>query len=64
LIPGVEVSSSEFLLSQDKNSAPFWTVTLWARNPQGEEVELGDVVILADKGDVISNTLKPARLKD
>jgi serine/threonine protein kinase len=64
LIPGVEVSSSEFLLSQEKNSAPFWTVTLWGKNAQGDEAELGDVVILADKGDVISNKLKPARLKD
>ena len=64
LIPGVPVSSSEFLLNQEKNSAPFWTVTLWAKDPQGEEKELGDVVILADKGDVISNTLQPDRLKD
>jgi hypothetical protein len=64
LVPSVEVSSSEFALSQEKNSAPFWTVTLWARNAQGEEVEIGDAVMLANKGDVISNTLKPDRLKD
>jgi hypothetical protein len=64
LVPTLQVSSSEFSLNQDKNSAPFWTVTLWARNPQGEEVEIGDVVMLADKGDVISNTLKPERLKE
>ena len=63
-IPGVQVSSSEFALSQEKNSAPFWTVTLWARNPQAEEVELGDLVMLAEKGDVISNHLQPERLKD
>jgi hypothetical protein len=63
-VPGVQVSSSEFALSQDKNSAPFWTVTVWARNPQADEVELGDVVMLAEKGDVISNTLRPERLKD
>jgi hypothetical protein len=64
LLPGVQVSSSEFALSQEKNSAPFWTVTLWARNAQSEEVELGDVVMLAQNGDVISNHLKPERLKD
>jgi serine/threonine protein kinase len=63
-IPGVQVSSSEFALSQEKNSAPFWTVTLWARNAQAEEVELGDLVMLAEKGDVISNHLQPERLKD
>jgi hypothetical protein len=63
-IPGVQASSSEFALSQDKNSAPFWTVTVWARNAQADEVELGDVVMLAEKGDVISNHLKPERLKD
>jgi hypothetical protein len=63
-LAGVQVSSSEFALSQEKNSAPFWTVTLWARNPEAEEVELGDLVMLAEKGDVISNHLKPERLKD
>jgi outer membrane biosynthesis protein TonB len=64
LIPSVSVSSSQFVLDQEKNSAPFWTVTLWAKNPQGEDVELGNVVILAEKGDVISNSLRPERLKD
>jgi serine/threonine protein kinase len=64
LIPSVAVSSSEFVLSQEKNAAPLWTVALWAKNPEGDEVELGNVVILADKGDVISNSLKPDRLKD
>lgn len=64
LIPAVAVSNSQFVLNQEKNSAPFWTVTLWAKNPQGENVELGSVVILAEKGDVISNTLKPDRLKE
>jgi serine/threonine protein kinase len=63
-ISGVQASSSEFALSQEKNSAPFWTVTLWARNTDAEEVELGDVVMLAEKGDVISNHLRPERLKD
>jgi serine/threonine protein kinase len=64
LIPTLPVSSAEFVLEREKNSAPFWTVTLWAKNPHGDEIELGDVVILADKGDVISNTLKPDRVKD
>jgi hypothetical protein len=64
LLPGITISNSAFILEQEKNSAPFWTVKLWAKNPQGEDVELGDVVLLAEKGDVISNTLKPQKLKD
>ena len=64
LVPDVTISDSAFVLSQEKNSAPFWTITLWAKNPQGEDIELGDVVLLAEKGDVISNTLKPQKLKD
>jgi hypothetical protein len=64
LVPGITVSGSQFILSQEKNSAPFWTVTLWAKNAEGEEVELGNVVILAEKGDVISNSLKPDRIKE
>jgi hypothetical protein len=64
LVPAIAIGGSEFQLVQDKNSAPLWTVTLWAKNPQDEEVELGEVVILAEKGDVISNTLKPERLKE
>jgi hypothetical protein len=63
-LPGVQASSSEFALSQEKNSAPLWTVNLWARNADAEEIELGDVVMLAEKGDVISNHLRPERLKD
>ncbi len=64
LVPAMAVTGSQFMLNQEKNSAPFWTVRLWAKNSQGGEVELGSVVILAEKGDVISNTLKPDRLKD
>jgi hypothetical protein len=64
LVPTIAISGSEFELVQDKNSAPLWTVTLWAKNPQGDAVKLGEVVILAEKGDVISNTLKPERLKE
>ncbi len=36
LVPTIPVSGSEFELKQDKNSAAFWTVTLWAKNSQGE----------------------------
>ena len=64
LLPTLQISSSEMMLSQEKNSAPFWTVTVWVRDAHGEEVELGDVVMLAEKGDVISTHLKPERLKD
>ena len=64
LVPTVTISSSQFILNQEKNSAPFWTITLWAKNAEGEEVELGNVVILAEKGDVISNSLKPDRIKE
>ena len=64
LVPTLTISGSEFMLNQEKNSAPFWTVTLWAKNPQGEEIELGSVVLLAEKGDVISNRLKPEKLSD
>jgi hypothetical protein len=64
LVPTTPVSGSEFALSQEKNAAPLWTVTIWAKNPAGEDVELGDVVMLAEKGDLISNTLKPERLKE
>jgi len=64
LVPTLAVSSSEFYLAQDKNHAPSWNVTLWTRNPAGDEVELGNVVILAEKGDVILNTLKPERIRN
>jgi hypothetical protein len=64
LIPDVPISSSEFMLSQEKDSAPLWTVTLWAKNAQGETVGLGDLSILAEKGYVMSNRLNPGRLKE
>jgi hypothetical protein len=59
LIPGVAVTSSEFTLMQQKNSVPMWKVTLWTRNPDGEEHKLGDVIFLAEDGTLISKNLKP-----
>ena len=64
LVPAAQITGSEFALSQEKNSAPMWTVTLWAKNTQGDDVELGSVIMLAQKGDVISNRLRPDRLSD
>jgi len=59
LIPGVAVSSSEFTLIQQRNSVPMWRVTLWSKNPNGEEHKLGDVILLAEDGTLISKNLKP-----
>ena len=59
LIPGVTVSSSEFTLMQQKNSVPMWKVTLWTRNSNGEEHKLGEVILLAEDGTLISKNLKP-----
>ena len=61
LVPGVTISSSQFEVTQ-KNSVPAWKMTLWARNEEGEEQELGNVTILAENGAVSSNTLKPERV--
>jgi len=62
-IPGITVSNSYFELSQkDSDSVPTWKVTLWARDREGDEQELGNVTILTENGFVISNTLKPERL--
>jgi serine/threonine protein kinase len=59
LIPGVPVTSSEFTLMQQKNSVPMWKLTLWSKNPNGDEHKLGDVTLLAEDGTLIKNTLKP-----
>jgi serine/threonine protein kinase len=58
LIPGVPVSSSEFTLTQQKNSVPMWKVALWTKSPGGAEHRLGDVTMLAQNGTVILNNLK------
>jgi hypothetical protein len=57
-LPGVTVSSSEFELTRQKSSVPMWKVTLWARDPDGAEQELGDALILAENSFVFSSTLK------
>lgn len=62
LVPGVDISSSQLELIQ-KNWVPTWKVTLWAKNPAGGEVELGNVFILAEKGDVSGNLLRPERVE-
>jgi hypothetical protein len=36
-----------------------WRVTLWSKNPNGEEHKLGDVILLAEDGTLISKNLKP-----
>jgi serine/threonine protein kinase len=59
LIPGIPVTGSEFILMQQKNSVPMWKVTLWTKNPDGEEHKLGDVILLAGDGTLISKNLKP-----
>jgi len=59
LIPGVPISSSEFVLERPKNSAPMWKLTLRARDADGKEQELGSVQILTDTGYVLSSNLKP-----
>jgi hypothetical protein len=59
LIPGVTISSSEFVLSQPKNSVPTWKVTLWNKNPDGGEHKLGDVTVVAENGYTLSKNLKP-----
>jgi serine/threonine protein kinase len=59
LIPGVLVTSSEFTLTQQKNSVPMWKVTLWTKDPNRDEHELGYVILLAENGAVIQKNLKP-----
>ena len=62
LVPGVEVSSSQLDLTQ-KNWVPTWKVTLWAKGHDGDEVELGNASVLAEKGYVSGNLLKPERVE-
>ena len=58
-IPDVTVTSSEFVLMQQKNSVPMWKVTLWAKNTSGEEHKLGDITLLAENGTLIRKELNP-----
>ncbi len=59
LIPNTPATSSELTLMQQRNSVPMWKVTLWTRSPDGEEHKLGDVILLAEDGALISKNLKP-----
>ncbi len=58
LIPDVKITSSEFVLMQQKNSVPMWKVTLWTKDGDDER-KLGDVTLLAENGTLISKNLKP-----
>ncbi len=59
LVPGVQVSSSELMLSQQKDSFPMWRVTLWIKSGDDGERKLGDVTILAENGTPVINKLRP-----
>jgi hypothetical protein len=63
-IPGVTVTGSELVLVK-KDNVPKWNITLWAKDSEGEEHELGSATVLAesDKNGAISgSTLKPNRI--
>jgi serine/threonine protein kinase len=59
LVPDQAVASSEVALVQQKNSVPMWNITLWAKDSGGEERKLGEVILLAENGTLISKNLKP-----
>ncbi len=60
LIPNTPISSSQFELKWPKDStAPIWLLTLWAKDHDGQEVEIGTVQILADTGYVLRKSLEP-----
>ena len=58
LLPGVTISSSKLELTRQKDTAPIWNVTLWARDASGSQQELGTAEILTDTGYVFKNDLK------
>lgn len=58
LIPGVNVTGSELVLTQEKNSVPMWKVTLWSKEGDDDR-KLGDVMLLGDTGTLIRKNLKP-----
>jgi hypothetical protein len=59
LIPNTPISSSQFELRYPKDStAPIWFLTLWAKDHEGQEVEIGTVQVLADTGYVLRKSLK------
>jgi hypothetical protein len=59
LLPGITVTSSEFTLSQPKNSDPIWKVLLWSKSAKGDDHKLGDATLRADTGIPVSINLKP-----
>jgi len=58
LLPGVAVSSSKLELTRQKDTAPIWNVTLWARDSSGNQQELGTAEIVTDTGYVFKSDLK------
>ncbi len=59
LIPNTPISSSQFELRYPRDStAPIWFLTLWAKDHDGQEVEIGTVQVLADTGYVLRKSLK------
>jgi hypothetical protein len=58
LLPTATVTSSEFTLTQQKNSVPMWKVTVWGRNGAEAVRKLGDVTVLAENGTLIQKVLK------
>jgi hypothetical protein len=60
LIPNVPISSSSFELVRKKNyPAPMWRVTVWTRDHDGKEQEIGYVEISTDIDYVLINGLNP-----
>jgi hypothetical protein len=58
LLPGVAISSSKLELTRQKDTAPIWNVTLWARDASGNQQELGTAEIVTDTGYVFKSDLK------
>jgi len=51
LPPSLTPSGTQFELEQ-KDSVPTWKITLWAKDPTGDEKELGTVFVLAEKNTI------------
>jgi hypothetical protein len=60
LIPNVPISSSSFELIRPRNYAPMWKLTLWTRDHDGQEAQIGTVQILTETGYVVKNGLPPS----
>jgi serine/threonine protein kinase len=58
LLPGVAISSSKLEVTRQKDTAPIWNVTLWARDASGNQQELGTAEIVTDTGYVFKNGLQ------